>query len=255
MNVLKDINNYYEITVVDQVGDFVSGLTINYEIKKSLDNSLIISGTTNEIQSVYYFDYTFTETGNFRLKYITPENYDNGFEQIIVTEDFISNINVINSGITNIESGITNIDNNIINIDSGITNINDDIISINSGITNINNNVINIDSGITNINDDIISINSGITNINTNIISINTNISEHRIETENRIKYILGLSQQNFKIIDQVYNPDNLLLTSTIIIYPTSTDLINNTNILKTYSMSATYDVDGKITSYQVIEL
>lgn len=227
MNVLKDINNYYEITVVDQVGDFVSGLTINYEIKKSLDNSLIISGTTNEIQSVYYFDYTFTETGNFRLKYITPENYDNGFEQIIVTEDFISNINVINSGITNIESGITNIDNNIINIDSGITNINDDIISINSGITNIN----------------------------TNIISINTNISEHRIETENRIKYILGLSQQNFKIIDQVYNPDNLLLTSTIIIYPTSTDLINNTNILKTYSMSATYDVDGKITSYQVIEL
>jgi hypothetical protein len=116
INILKNVNNYYDVTVIDEIGDFVSGLIINYEIRKSIDNSLIISGITNEIESTYYFNYMFDIIGNYRLKYITPENYDNGFEQISVTENFISKIN-------NIETNIIDINNELNIINSGITNI------------------------------------------------------------------------------------------------------------------------------------
>jgi len=198
--LFKDTEYKIDIGIVDELGNFATGLTVTYDVRKATDNSLVTSGTTTEISGIYSYTYTFTENLEYRSKFTTPIGYENGFENILVVDEFASNelLNIVNSGIT------------------GLTT---DIISISSGITDIQ-----------------------------------TDISEHRSETENRIKYILGLEQQNFRIIDQVYNSDNLLLTSTIRIYNNASDCNNDVNTLKEYSMEATYDGDGKILSYKVIE-
>lgn len=168
--LFKDKEHKLEVAIIDENGGFVSGLTISYDIRNSIGNVYVISGITSEINNLYTLSYVFTENGEYRLKYITPSDYENGFEQIYVVDNYI------------------------------------------------------------------------------------TDISEHRAETETRIKYILGLGQQNFKIVDQVYDINNLLLSSTIKIYDNASDCNNDVSTLKEYNMSATYSVDGQITSYKVIE-
>lgn len=159
----KDTLYNLEIGIVDEIGDFVSGLTILYEIKKSSDNSFITSGQTTETHDIYSFSYSFSETGEYRLKYLTPTNYENGFEQIFVIDDIMGDIRT-------------------------------------------------------------------------------------------DIKYVLGLNQSNFRIKDQIYNSDNLLLSSTIRIYNNSTDTNNDINHIKEYNMSAIYDEYGRLLSYKVVE-
>ena len=184
--LFKDTEYKIEIGVVDQLGDFATGLTVFYDVRKSTDNSLIVSGTTTEISGIYSYIYTFTENLEYRSIFTTPSGYENGFETILIVDEFANNdlLNIVNSGIT--------------------------------GLT--------------------------------------LDLLEHRLETETRIKYILGLEQQNFRIIDQVYNDDDLLISSTIRIYNNSSDTNNNVNPLKEYFMEATYDSDSRITSYKVIE-
>jgi hypothetical protein len=71
-----------------------------------------------------------------------------------------------------------------------------------------------------------------------------------QIETD-KIKKILGLTQENFKLYNCVYSGTNLT-SANIKIYPTSTDLEADTNVIATYSIIATFDGDGKCTSYKV---
>lgn len=92
------------------------------------------------------------------------------------------------------------------------------------------------------------------TGITEQLTSIENSILAHRLETEDRIKYILGLVQQNFRIFGQVYNEKNLLTSATIRIFNNSTDATNNTNPLKEYSVEATYDSDGRVINYLVID-
>ena len=85
--------------------------------------------------------------------------------------------------------------------------------------------------------------------------TLNTKASQASIDaikTEtDKIKFILGLSQENYKLFDIVYSGD-LITSTTIKTYPTSDDCENNTNPLATYSVVATYDVDGKLLTYKV---
>lgn len=94
----KNINQYYEVAVVDEIGDFVTGLTIQYTVYKSSDNSYITSGITSESDNVYYFNYTFTDNGEYRLKFITPIYYDNYFDTISVSDKYATSIDL--SGVT-----------------------------------------------------------------------------------------------------------------------------------------------------------
>jgi len=71
-----------------------------------------------------------------------------------------------------------------------------------------------------------------------------------QIETD-KIKKILGLTQENFKLYNCVYSGNNLT-SANIKIYPTSTDLEADINVIATYSITATFDGDGKCTSYKV---
>ena len=58
--IYKDIEQYFETGVIDENGDFVTGLTVLYEVRVSSDDSFVTSGTTSETNGVYYFSYTFT---------------------------------------------------------------------------------------------------------------------------------------------------------------------------------------------------
>ncbi|MHA2012779.1 MAG: hypothetical protein ACTSWG_10470 [Candidatus Helarchaeota archaeon] len=68
------------------------------------------------------------------------------------------------------------------------------------------------------------------------------------------IQLILGLVQHNFRIVDAVYDSNNLLISSTIKIYSNASDCSNDTNSIATYSMIATYDSDNNMNSYKVIK-
>jgi len=157
--LFKDQSSILEIAMLDDLGDFVSGLTITYEVRDT-SNILIISGITSEINNIYSFSYTFDTNGVYRLKYLTPTDYENGFEQIKIVDNYIESI-----------------------------------------------------------------------------------------------KLILGLSQENFRIKDQVYDVNNSLESAIIRIYNNATDCNNDVSPLAEYSMSASYDSNNRLISYKVIKV
>lgn len=96
-NTQIDINTIYylEIFVTDSHGDPVTGLTISYQIYKSLDNSLIDSGSMIEIgNGIYQKAYTFTAKGQYRIIYITPYDYTNEIEGIMVIDKVATQIDL-----------------------------------------------------------------------------------------------------------------------------------------------------------------
>ena len=54
---------------------------------------------------------------------------------------------------------------------------------------------------------------------------------------------ILGLSQENQRIYDQVYDNFGNMTFARIRIYPTATDVDNDTNVLAEYTFEASYDI------------
>jgi len=70
----------------------------------------------------------------------------------------------------------------------------------------------------------------------------------------NDIKRVLGLSQENFRIKNHMYDGD-LLESATICIYDNSNDCDNDINPLAQYSMDAIYDSTGKLINYKVTKV
>ncbi len=64
----------------------------------------------------------------------------------------------------------------------------------------------------------------------------------------------LGLSQQNYRISSPVYDANNNLTSCTIKIYPTNTDTDNDTNVINTYTLTATYNANSELLTYKVVE-
>ena len=163
-------NNTYklEISIIDKKGDFVTGLTITYEIRRSADDVLIDSGTMSAEGNVYTASVSFSATGQYRVLYTTPAKYENDSE-IIVVEDY-----------DNMKADISNL--------------------------------------------------------------------------ETMTTKILGLSQENYRIFNPVYDVNHNLTSATIKIYPTATDCNNDTNEIAEYRMTATF-IDNKCTEYKVIKV
>jgi hypothetical protein len=66
------------------------------------------------------------------------------------------------------------------------------------------------------------------------------------------LKRIVGLSQENYRIIHPVYDTKRNLISGTIKIYPTSIDVDTDTNAIAQYQISATYDNKNQMTGYKV---
>lgn len=86
--IVKNTTYYLELGVIANNGNFVSGLTITYNIYKSSDNTLIQTGTLTEIgtSGVYKDSATFTTADQYRIEYFTPIPYENTTESILVVD-------------------------------------------------------------------------------------------------------------------------------------------------------------------------
>jgi hypothetical protein len=119
-----------------------------------------------------------------------------------------------------------------------------------SGLTGL----ADVSSDFEQIKNDMSVIVSGFTGINDGINDISNDLIQHRQETELRIKYILGLEQSNFRIVNQTYNSNNLLTSSKIRIYENKDDANLDINPLNEYDMFAQYYSNGRVIEYKVIE-
>jgi hypothetical protein len=80
-----NIEYKFDLSIIDENGAFVTGLTIAYEIRDVSDNGLVTSGTMTPVGDLYVITYTFTEVGQYRILYYTPEGYENGNEEVLVS--------------------------------------------------------------------------------------------------------------------------------------------------------------------------
>lgn len=64
----------------------------------------------------------------------------------------------------------------------------------------------------------------------------------------------LGLSQENYRIKDPVYNTNNDLLSSTIEIFANASDCEADTSPTASYSVVATYDTSNRLLTYKVVK-
>jgi hypothetical protein len=158
----KDTIGYLETSIINIDGQFKSGLTVTYEIRSCVDDSLVASGTLSEVgtSGVYKTSYTFTNAGQYRFLVTPPIGYESGMEDIIV------------------EEMITKIDE--------------------------------------------------------------------------QIKRILGLCQENYRIIDPQYNKMGALLSGTIKIYASKSDCDGDISPIATYTIESTYGNWDQMTGYKV---
>jgi len=62
----------------------------------------------------------------------------------------------------------------------------------------------------------------------------------------------LGLNDENKKIINPVYDANGCLTYAEVELYPSALDFVNNTNVLATYVMNATYDANARMETFGV---
>lgn len=83
--VTVDTTHYLKLFVTDVNGNPKVGLSINYAIKKAIDDSLITSGSlVDSGGGIYDESYLFSVLGQFYVIYTTPAGYTDEIEQIIV---------------------------------------------------------------------------------------------------------------------------------------------------------------------------
>lgn len=95
---------------------------------------------------------------------------------------------------------------------------------------------------------------SGLTDSDRYVVSSNEvgQVTAQLSLQDNTLQLILGLVQSNFRMTGHIYDVNGNLTAATITIYPTAADVDAETNALASYTVSATYDVGGKVTDYQV---
>lgn len=65
---------------------------------------------------------------------------------------------------------------------------------------------------------------------------------------------ILGLTQENQYIDNTIFDADNHMLTARIRTYTDAASVGTGVNVLATYNVTATYDVDGNMSSFKVVK-
>lgn len=87
--IKKNILFYLETSVIDNTGSFENTLSLTYRVEKSIDGSLVDSGSMTIEGDTYKASTTFTDNGQHRILYYTPSGYENGMEQInVFDQDF-----------------------------------------------------------------------------------------------------------------------------------------------------------------------
>jgi hypothetical protein len=74
-------------------------------------------------------------------------------------------------------------------------------------------------------------------------------------ENTEKLARTLGLSQENYRILNPVYDAHNNLLTATTKIYATASDCNADTNAIATYQVTSTYDSQNRMKTYKVVKI
>lgn len=90
--IKQNTSHFLIIAILDGKGDYKTGLTITYEVRKSSDNSLITSGTLTNTGNIYTDTITIADLGEYYILYFTPTKYENGIENLIVQKSDINDI-------------------------------------------------------------------------------------------------------------------------------------------------------------------
>jgi hypothetical protein len=93
----------------------------------------------------------------------------------------------------------------------------------------------------------------GFNTSNDSLVQIRQDLEDLNSEVTQALIRLLGLTQENFRTFDQVYDTNNALVLSKIRIYPTPSDTTADTNPLAEYQMDASYDSSGRLVDYRVI--
>lgn len=173
-----------------------------------------------------------------------------GLTELLVLTGMTEQLNTIETEVILTNENVLIVNDNLLELSGMTNNISYQLTGITIGIDDISHQLTGITSDIDDISYQLTGITSGIDNISYQLTGITFNME---IMHED-IKRILGLTQENFRIIDQVYDSRDLLQSATIKIYNNSNDCINNINSLAEYSMSALYDSNGRLTDYKVIK-
>ena len=80
------------VAVINTDGDYITGLTVTFEVRKSSDNSLIDSGTLIGVGDIYVDTINISILDNYYVLYITPSGYENGEEELIVQANTLDDI-------------------------------------------------------------------------------------------------------------------------------------------------------------------
>lgn len=265
ITLYKNIAYKLELVVLDNDGKFAPGLTVTYEIRKCSDDSLFASGTMSETSSVYYVNIIFTEVAEYRIKYVTPTGYEDGFEDILVEDydNYKANVSALALDSTVAKDATVAKDSTVakettLNTKSSQTSVDTIKTDTESIITTLSTLVADIATAVwTYITRTITS--GGITVAEvwtyiTRTLTSGTKDSEIdaiKIQTD-KIPRILGLSMENHRIFSPVYDANNCLTSATIKIYPTKADVLADTNAIAIYAMVATFDSEGKCLTYQM---
>jgi hypothetical protein len=156
---------YLETLVLDSNGDPITSLSVSYKVIRSSDNTLLDSGSLTHIaDGVYQSSYVFSATGQYRVLYITPTQYTDDIETILV--EAISNSDIYDL-----------------------------------------------------------------------------------------CKRILGLSQENYRFTNQVYDGEGCLTSGKISIYSSVSDTDNEINPITEYAIVAVYNANKELIDYKVTEI
>ncbi len=95
-DTIINVARTFERTLTNNQGNFVTAQTITYEVRNSITDTLITSGTMTEQNEAYKFTFTFTVLEEFRIKFFTPINFANDLESGTVIEVPVNATDVTN---------------------------------------------------------------------------------------------------------------------------------------------------------------
>ncbi len=168
--IKQNTSHFLIVVLLDNKGDFRSGETITYEVRKSSDNSLTTSGTLTSTGNIYSDTINIAVLGEYYVLYFTPSKTENGLETLIVQANTVDDIQ-------------------------------DSLDAL--GI---------------------------------------------------KLCQVLGLSQSNYRLTNQVYDGNGCLTSATISIYNNASDTNNEINPLATYNVIAVYNANSELIDYKVTE-
>lgn len=168
--IKQSTSHFLIVVLLDNKGDYKTGETITYEVRKSSNDSLTTSGTLANIGNIYSDSISISVLGEYYVLYFTPTKHENGLEKLIVQK-------------------------------------------------------------------------SDINDIQDSLDSLATKLCQ-----------VLGLSQSNYRLTDQVYSAEKCLTSAKISIYGSASDTNSQNNPIATYTINAVYSEDNELIDYKVTE-